>query len=154
MTWGFARDGGIPWRRYFSHVDPAWKAPVRAIWAQGIITALIGVLYLFSTTVLLAIVSFSSITLMISYSIPIATLLIVGRDRLNPGPFRLGKWGTTFNTVSIITCTVVSVFFFFPGTPKPSGSDMDYAIDVFGAIMLVSLLFWVIKGRHRYIWIE
>ncbi|KAJ5891241.1 amino acid permease family protein [Penicillium subrubescens] len=154
MTWGFARDGGIPWSRYFSHVDPGWKAPVRAIWAQGIITALIGVLYLFSTTVLQAIVSVSSIALMISYGMPIATLLIVGRDKLNPGPFRLGKWGTTLNTVSVITCTVIAVFFFFPGTPKPSGSDMNYAIGVFGAMMLVSQLFWLIKGRHSYFRIE
>jgi amino acid transporter len=154
MTWGFARDGGFPWSSYFSHVDPAWKAPVRATWAQGIITALVGVLYLFSTTVLQAIVSVSSIALMISYGLPIATLLIVGRDKLNPGPFRLGKWGTTLNYVSVITCTVVSVFFFFPDTPKPSGSDMNYAIGVFGAMMFVSVTFWLVKGRHSYFRIE
>lgn len=154
MTWGFAREGGFPWSKYFSHVDPAWKAPVRATWAQGLIIALVGVLYLFSTTVLQAIVSVSSIALMISYGLPIAVLLIVGRDKLNPGPFTLGRWGAALNYVSVITCTVVSVFFFFPGTPKPSGSDMNYAIAVFGAMMLVSVTFWLIKGRHTYFRIE
>ena len=154
MTWGFAREGGFPWSRYFSHVDPVWKAPVRATWAQGIITALIGVLYLFSTTVLQAIVSVSSIALMISYGMPIATLLVVGRDKLYPGPFRLGKWGKTLNYVSVITCTVVSVFFFFPGTPNPSGSDMNYAIAVFGAMLVVSLTFWLMKGRRTYFKLE
>lgn len=154
MTWGFARDGGFPWSRYFSHVDPTWKAPVRATWAQGFIISLVGVLYLFSTTVLQAIVSVSSIALMISYGLPIATLLIIGRDKLNPGPFRLGKWGTALNYVSVVTCTVVSIFFFFPSTPKPGGSDMNYAIAVFGAMMLVSLTFWFLKGRHTYFRIE
>ena len=150
MTWGFAREGGFPWSRYFAHVDLYWKAPVRATWAQGLITALVGVLYLFSTTVLQAIVSVSSIALMVSYGLPIATLLIVGRDKLYPGPFKLGKWGKALNYISVVTCTVVSVFFFFPNSPRPGGSDMNYAIAVFGAMMVVSLTFWFIKGRSTW----
>lgn len=35
LTWGFARDGGIPWGSYFSRVDPVWKVPTRALWLQG-----------------------------------------------------------------------------------------------------------------------
>ncbi|KAJ5094291.1 amino acid permease family protein [Penicillium angulare] len=150
MTWGFAREGGFPFSRYLAHVDPYWKSPVRATWAQGIITAAIGVLYLFSTTVLQAIVSVSSIALMISYGMPIATLLLVGREKLSPGPFKLGRWGKLLNYVSVVTCTVVSVFFFFPGTPKPTGGDMNYAIAVFGVMLVISLIFWLAKGRQTF----
>ena len=154
MTWGFARDGGFPWSRYFSHVSPTWKAPIRATWAQGILTALVGVLYLFSTTVLVAIVSVSSIALMISYAMPIVTLLIVGRDKLDPGPFHLGRWGRSLNCISVVTCTVATVFFFFPGSPNPNGRDMNYAIAVFGVMMAVALGFWVLRGRRTYLMLD
>ncbi|KXH67060.1 choline transport protein, partial [Colletotrichum salicis] len=56
LTWGFARDGGIPWSSYFSHVDEKWKAPVSALWLQEFIIGLVGLLYTFSKTVLEAIV--------------------------------------------------------------------------------------------------
>lgn len=35
LTWGFARDGGIPWSTYFSRVDPVWKVPARSLCLQG-----------------------------------------------------------------------------------------------------------------------
>lgn len=150
LTWGFARDGGFPWSSYLSRVDPVWKAPVRAIWVQGILTSLVGVLYLFSTTVLTAIVSVSTVALMISYGLPIGILLIVGRDKLYPGPFHLGKWGTAINYVSVATCAITTVFFFFPSDPHPTGSNMNYAIAVFGVMVVVSLGFWVIRGHRTY----
>ncbi|OAQ74100.1 amino acid permease family protein [Pochonia chlamydosporia 170] len=150
LTWGFARDGGFPWSSYLSKVDPVWKAPVRAIWVQGILTSLVGVLYLFSTTVLTAIVSVSTVALMISYGIPISTLLIVGRDKLCPGPFRLGKWGAPINYVSVATCAITTVFFFFPASPSPDGSNMNYAIAVFGVMVVVSLGFWLARGHRTY----
>ena len=34
LTWGFARDGGLPFSNYFSHVDRYWLVPARALWGQ------------------------------------------------------------------------------------------------------------------------
>ncbi|KAI8310746.1 Choline transport protein [Colletotrichum sp. SAR11_59] len=62
LTWGFARDGGLPFGVYFAHVDEYWKAPVRALWMQGAVIGLVGVLYTFSNTVLEAIVGAKSST--------------------------------------------------------------------------------------------
>ena len=151
LTWGFARDGGLPWSEYLAQVNKTWKAPVRALWAQGTIIALVGVLYTFSTTALQAILGVSTIALTISYTIPILTLLIVGRDQLPPAGFRLGRWGPIINWVSVIYCSLTTVLFFFPGSPKVTTSDMNYAIAVFAIMMVVALFFWFIRGKHTYL---
>ncbi|RSM18107.1 hypothetical protein CDV31_003029 [Fusarium ambrosium] len=150
LTWGFARDGGIPWSNYFARVDETWKVPVRALWLQGAIMALIGILYTFASTVLEAILSVSTIALTVSYGMPILTLLLVGRDKLPPGQFSLGRFGSVINWISVVYCVVTTIFFFFPSDPNPSGSDMNYAIAVFGIMLIVTLVFWVVKGRITY----
>jgi amino acid transporter len=152
LTWSFARDGGIPFYRYFAKVDDKWRSPVRATWAQGGIAALIGVLYLFADTVLSAILSVSTIALTISYALPIVVLLIVGRDQLPATrSFNLGRWGTACNVVSIIYCSITTVFFFFPGNPNPGTSDMNWAIAVFGVMLVIAIGFWVVQGNRSYL---
>jgi len=152
LTWSFARDGGVPFYAYFAKVDPYWRVPVRATWAQGVIAGLVGVLYLFADTVLEAILSVSTIALTISYAIPIIVLLVVGREQLSPSrPFNLGRLGTPFNIVSIIYCGVTTVFFFFPDGPNPSIADMNWAIAVFGVMLVISVGFWFIQGHRSYL---
>lgn len=151
LTWGFARDGGLPWSQYFSNVNKTWKVPIRVLWANGVIAALIGTLYLFSNTVLEAIVSVSTIALTISYAMPILTLVIVGRDKLPPGKFMLGRWGYLINWISIVYCCITTVFFFFPGAPNPAPADMNYAIAVFGVMLIISVLFWFFRGKRTYL---
>ncbi|KFY17245.1 hypothetical protein V492_00806 [Pseudogymnoascus sp. VKM F-4246] len=151
LTWGFARDGGLPWSKYFSVVNKAWKVPIRVLWANGAIVAVIGTLYLFSNTVLEAIVSVSTIALTISYAMPIMTLLIVGRDKLPPGKFTLGRWGYLINWISIVYCCITTVFFFFPPSPQPAPIDMNYAIAVFGVMLIISVIFWFVRGKRTYL---
>ena len=152
MTWGFARDGGVPFHKFFAVVNPTWRVPLRAIWGQAVVIGLIGVLYLFANTVLEAILSVSTIALTVSYAIPIVVLLIVGRDKLPKDiPFHLGRFGTPINIVSIIYCSITTVFFFFPGDPNPAISDMNWAIAVFGIMLIVSLGFWFVQGHKTYL---
>ncbi|RMJ24961.1 hypothetical protein PHISP_04159 [Aspergillus sp. HF37] len=154
LTWGFSRDGGLPWSRYLSHVDHVWQAPVRALWAQSIIISLVGVLYFFSTTALSAILSTSTVALTISYIIPILVLVTRGRDRLVAGPFHLGRWGLLINWVSIIYCAITTVFFLFAYSPHPTPSTMNYAIAVLGVMLVISIAFWFIQGNRTYLQTE
>jgi amino acid transporter len=152
LTWSFARDGGIPFYNYFAKVDDYWRAPVRSIWLQGVIAGIVGVLYLFANTVLEAILSVSTIALTISYALPILVLMIVGRDKLPPSrSFKLGRFGLAFNIISLIYCSITTVFFFFPGSPNPSIADMNWAIAVFGVMLVISIGFWFIQGHRSYL---
>lgn len=151
LTWGFARDGGLPFNRYIAVVNKAWHVPVRALWTQGVLISAIGLLYLFANTVLQAILSVSTIALTISYAMPIAVVLMVGRDKLPPGPFRLGRWGYTANVVGLIYCCITTVFFFFPTDPAPAPADMNWAIAVFGIMIVIALGFWWVQGQKSYL---
>jgi choline transport protein len=151
LSWGFARDGGVPWSGYFSNVNSTWNVPLRMLWANGFIVALIGILYLFSNTVLQAILSVSTIALTISYGMPIVTLLVVGRSKLPPRSFNLGRWGYAVNWISIVYCAVTTVFFFFPSSSNPAPADMNYAIAVFGVMIVIALLFWFVRGKRTYL---
>lgn len=150
LTWGFARDGGIPFSAYFAKVDKTWKAPARAMVLQGCIIGVVGVLYLFASTVLEAILSVATIALTISYGLPIIALMWAGRAKLPPGGFRLGSLGPTINWISVIYCAVTTVFFFFPSEPNPAPADMNYAIAVFGVMLVIAVGFWFVKGRVAY----
>lgn len=151
LTWSFARDGGIPYSDYFSGVNTYWNVPARSMYLQGVLVALVGVLYTFANTVLEAILSVSTIALTISYGMPILTLLLVGRDKLPRGEFSLGRFGAIANWVSVIYCAITTVFFFFPGEPDPAVADMNYAIAVFGVMLVVAFGFWFIKGSKTYL---
>lgn len=152
LTWGFARDGGLPWSNYFSYVNKTWKVPIRALWLQGGIIALVGVLYTFSDFVLGAILGVATIALTVSYGIPIAVLLWVGRDKLpHGGQFNLGRLGPAMNWIAIVYCIVSSIFFFFPSSPDPTGSSMNYSIAVFGIMIIVALGFWFVQGRKSFL---
>lgn len=151
LTWGFARDGGLPFNRYIAVVNKEWRVPIRALWTQGVLIALIGLLYLFANTVLQAILSVSTIALTISYAMPIAALLLAGRDKLAPGPFKLGRYGYAANVISLIYCSITTVFFFFPYDVNPSPADMNWAIAVFGVMLVIAIGFWFLKGKTSYL---
>lgn len=43
------------------------------------------------------------------------------------------------------------MFFFFPGSPSPTPTDMNYAIAVFGVMLVISVVFWGVKGRRTFL---
>ncbi|CAK7214572.1 hypothetical protein SCUCBS95973_002192 [Sporothrix curviconia] len=152
MTWGFARDGGLPFSRQLASVNPTWKVPANSLFLQGSLIGLVGVLYTFSDTVLSAILAVSTIALTISYAMPIIALMIAGRKKLPPnGQFHLSRFGPICNWVSVIYCAITTVFFLFPGSPNPGASDMNYAIAVFGVMMVIATIFWFVRGRKDYL---
>lgn len=151
LTWGFARDGGLPYSNYLTHVDSYWKVPARALWAQGVVFALVGVLYFFTEAAIQAVVSVSTIALTISYGIPIFALVTFGKSDLPRGEFSLGRLSPVIYWVGLIYCCVTTVFFFFPGSPSPTTASMNYAIAVFGIMLVVAIGFWFSKGKRTYL---
>jgi choline transport protein len=69
MSYAFARDGGLPFSRFFSRMHPS-GVPINAVLLSTILVIIFGCIYLGSSSALNAILSSSVVFLNVSYCIP------------------------------------------------------------------------------------
>lgn len=102
MTWAFARDGGLPFSKFFAKVAPKLDTPLNSLMLTTGLVIIFGCIFLGSTSAFNAIVSASVVALGISYAIPPAINICRGRKMLpEDRAFKLPEWlGWTCNTVS------------------------------------------------------
>ncbi|KAL4882841.1 amino acid transporter [Aspergillus karnatakaensis] len=148
-TWAFARDNGLPYSRYLSKVTTNSTLPLYSIIFSTVFMAALGLINIASTTAFNAIVSLSVVSLYTSYLIPILFHLIrrASGPPITYGPFRLGKYGIILNIIAAAYSTLIIVFLFFPPYMPVTSENMNYASVVFGAVLVVSGLGWLIWGR-------
>ncbi|KAH7312979.1 amino acid permease [Rhexocercosporidium sp. MPI-PUGE-AT-0058] len=146
--WAFARDDGLPFSAYFSHVHPKLHVPVRAIAIVSILQLLLGLLYLGNVTAFNAVLSMAIIGSYLAYCLPIFYMAFFGRPKLDKshyGPFALPKaLGLAVNIVSMIWIVVVVIFSMFPLALPVTAANMNYS-----SVVLVG---WGIFGAIYYFW--
>ncbi|KAH0443871.1 amino acid transporter [Colletotrichum camelliae] len=152
--WAFARDKAVPFDAYFSHVHKDLQVPVRAIAVVTIMQILLGFLYLGNTTAFNAVLSMAIIGIYLSYSIPIAYMLLVGRNRLSRkeyGPFRLGGFlGPMLNVFSLVWMTVVIIFSTFPSAQPVTAQNMNYSTVVMAGWLVSGLCYYFARGHAKF----
>lgn len=67
-----------------------------------------------------------------------------------PSRFDLGRFGIPINITAICFLVVAFVFLFFPSVPSPDAASMNWAILIYGAIIILAMLYYVFKGRFEY----
>lgn len=123
LCWSFARDRGVPGHQWLSKIHPKLDVPLVAHTVSCFIVALLGLLYLGSTTAFNSMVTACIVLLYISYSIPIVCLLIKGRNNITHGPFWLGPIGLVCNYVVLAWTLFTLVMYSFPSVyPATAGS--------------------------------
>jgi hypothetical protein len=70
--------------------------------------------------------------------------------RLPDARYSLGKWGTLVNILALIYLSPVLVFSFFPSSPKPTPSTMNWAIVMVGGVVLLATIYYIFWGRKLY----
>lgn len=119
LLFSMARDKGIFYHKYFSHIHPKLNVPVRTIMLSFVFNVLFGLLYLGPEVAFNAYISSCTIFLNVSYAFPVILLLVRGRKVLDQfqtpeTPFRLGrKVGTVLNWVASIYVVVISIVSIF-----------------------------------------
>lgn len=115
LLFAIARDRGIVFYDFFSHIDTKLEVPVRAILLCYIFNASFGLLYLGPTVAFSAYVASCTIFLYLSYAAPIIVLLVRGRDILKqhriaklPAQMSYGL-GLAVNIVAAIYLIVTSI---------------------------------------------
>ncbi|KAH2232019.1 hypothetical protein KXV37_000297 [Aspergillus fumigatus] len=131
----------------WAKVNPHFETPFNAQLCVGIITALLGCIYLGSSTAFNAMMS-SAVTINnLAYLVPILTNVLVGRRTMHHGPFYLGHApGMAVNIITVAWLVFAIVFFSFPYYMPVTAANMNYTCVCVGGFLLIALLWWVVAG--------
>ena len=150
LAWAFARDGGLPYSLFFSHVSERYEFPVRTTILALVFCLIYGLLYLISTTAFNSIITSAVLYLNITYAIPQGLIAMRGRKNVLPDhPFDLGITGFVCNYLSPILVTMVGVLICFLPELPVTHQNINYTPVVLVALSLVILGFWFTMG-HKF----
>lgn len=152
MTYAFARDGGLPFSKFFAKVHKGLDVPLNAIALTTAVDVVIGCIFLGSSSAFNAIVSASVVALGVTYGMPPAINVLRGRKMLpSDRPFKLPEpLGWTVNIVGVLYTILTTVLFVFPPAIPVSGSSMNYCVVAFAVVIIISLIQWIVDGRKNY----
>jgi amino acid transporter len=154
QTWAFARDNGLPCSRWISKIDPKRKIPVNAIALTCIFSCLLSLINIGSDTAFNAIISVNTAALMYTYVISITC--VIWRKVWHPNTLPVGrwdmgrKWGLAVNIIGLGYSVFAMFWSFWPGELPVTAENFNWSVVIFGVVFILSLIMYVIKGRHEY----
>ena len=116
QTFAFARDGAIPFSRYFYRINSYTKTPVNTVWLDASLALAIGLLSFASTQAINAVFTLAVTSSYVSYITPIVVRFAFQND-FKPGPFYLGKWVSPNRVMWSVRTLILSL------QELPRGSD-------------------------------
>ncbi|OMP84874.1 Choline transport protein [Diplodia seriata] len=152
LCWSFARDRGLPFHTALglARVHPRLDVPLAAHAVSCALVAAVGCLYLGSYTAFNSMVTACIVLLYVSYSIPVACLLLRGRNSIAHGPFWLGPVGAVANCILLAWTAFTVVMYSFPYSKPVLASNMNYVSAVYGVVCAIMGVDWVCRGRREY----
>lgn len=154
LCWSFARDNGLPGSRYWAKVNTRTGVPVNAHLMSCAWCAVIGCIYMGSTTAYNAMVIGCIIFLLLSYIVPVGFLLAKGRNNIKHGPFWLGKIGFFANCVLIAWTIFATIFYSFPSVMPVDGANMNYVCVVIAVFGIYCVIYWFVRGKNKFVTFE
>jgi amino acid transporter len=151
--WALARDQAFPFASALSQLDERKGIPTRAVCATTGFLAIIGLLNIASTSAFNAILSLSVVGLYASYLMAVLAILYARITRpaeIKYGSFRLGKFGTGLNILSILYTVFTMVFMLFPPYLPVTAVNMNYACVILSGVLVFSSIYWMMSGRKVY----
>ena len=126
--------------------------PVRALVLVAVVAALLGLINIGSMTAFQAFLSLALICHYTSYFLAISLLVFRRFDKkdLPFGPWTLGRWGLAINCLALAYIVIITIFMVFPPYQPVSWNQMNYAGPIFGIVLLLCVVFWLIYGRKTY----
>ncbi|KAI5788309.1 amino acid/polyamine transporter I [Geopyxis carbonaria] len=158
LMWAFARDHGFPCSGTLSKVASSpYNVPLWSHLVSSICIAVLGCVYLGSSTGFYSLVTGCILMQYISYIIPVGLLMLNGRrfpagDRA--GPFWLGAWGWLANAVLVVWVSIALVIYSFPYVMPVLPDNMNYVTVVMAVILLYACVYWVGWGRKTFSGVE
>lgn len=153
LIWAFARDHGLPFSGFFSHITPWNKCPTNAVLSIFVAVSLLSLINIGSTTAFNALISLTTLGFYFSYAIP-TTMFAIRRfsvtNPINFGPWTMGRFGLVINILTLAFCLFLIIFLPFPPVLPVTGENMNYASPVFGGVMILAVLNYFLRARKRF----
>lgn len=151
MAYAFARDGALPFSKFFSKVNGTTKTPVNAVWLIVTFSCALNLIGIGSTLTIVAIFNITAPALDLSYAtVILARNIYSSRIKFQPGPYTLGKWQKPLNAITCTWVFFISVILLFPTIRPVTALNMNYAVVVAAFIGVFSLVWWWAGARKTY----
>ncbi|KAI1212024.1 amino acid transporter [Annulohypoxylon truncatum] len=169
VYFAFARDRGLPGWRILKRVNPRTGIPIYSVITTAVIAVILSLVNIGDSTAFNGVISISTAGLFGSYLIAASLLLYrrvtggigVANDNdvltntvgssLTWGPWRLhGAFGIANNIFSCIYLVFIFFFSFWPPALEVTPETMNWAVLVFGTVILFSVLYYAVWARKVY----
>ncbi|EGD99721.1 GABA permease [Trichophyton tonsurans CBS 112818] len=153
QTWSFARDRGVPFADFLSHVNPSWNIPLHAVIVSLVVTILLALINVGSTTALNAITSLTVASLMSAYLISIGCILLkrIRGEALPSRRWSLGIYGGFINAAAMLFLFPLFVFSFFPLTKEVDATTMNWSSLIYVSVILFATVYYFAYGKKTYV---
>jgi choline transport protein len=150
--WTLARDDVTPFPRFLQKISSTYENPFNATLVCGVISTLLGLIYLGSSTAFNAFVGCFIILSTLSYLAAILPFVFTGRfSRRNgmiPGPFKMSNvMGYTVNILSAVYMIAFGVIYCFPYSATVTVENMNYSCLITGGLTLVVIMWWYVRRK-------
>jgi choline transport protein len=100
-----------------------------------------------------AIVSLTTSAYLSSYIIAILLMALkrIRGEAIHLGPWNLGRWGLPINIFAVAYSTMTVIFSFFPPEVPVTAATMNYACAVYGGVILLGIVYYMLRGRHKFV---
>ncbi|KAK3312091.1 putative GABA permease [Apodospora peruviana] len=153
QLWAFARDKGVPFSGWFSTINHKVDLPINALVFSYVFAVLLSLINIGSLVAFNIVTSLGIGALISSYTLSIGCMTVkrLRGQTLLPSNFKLGKAGLAINIFSVLFLFFTFIMIFFPPVPQPDLETMNWSVLVYGGVVVFSLVYYVIRGRHTYL---
>ncbi|KAJ5679619.1 hypothetical protein N7462_007863 [Penicillium macrosclerotiorum] len=148
VLWAFARDDAMPFSKVWGKVSKRFGIPFNAQLLVAAAVAVLGCLYLGSSTAFNSMLGAAVTINNVAYLMPILTNMGTGRRNMHKGAFHMGKWGWVINGVALGWLVFAIVFFSFPYSMPLTVENMNYTCVVVGGLPILILVWWFLGSKQ------
>ncbi|CAF1035908.1 unnamed protein product [Adineta steineri] len=149
MIYAFSRDHAMPGSRWWHKIHPASSCPLNAVWLSCFIAFILSLPYLGNTTAYVAITSLSTISLYISYILPIICKLLYPNTFLR-GPFHLGRFSIFINIIAVLWVCLIVILFVLPPVYPVTAVTMNYASVGIGCVLIFAGFAYFVSAKYWF----
>ncbi|KAJ5371474.1 uncharacterized protein N7496_007566 [Penicillium cataractarum] len=142
----FARDGGLPFASYLTHINKRLNLPLNAVCALSTGTALLLLLSL-SESAKQIIYSLAVLCGLLNSAVPVGLRLFAG-DRWIPGPWNCGRWSKPIHGFAFLSQIYFMIMESFPLYKAwDAATTFNYNWVVTLGVLLISIVLYLTYGR-------